>query len=197
MYDEAALIASAQHGDVDAFNQLVLAHQRLAYNVAYRILGNEETASDATQDAFLRGYRAMSKFRGGAFKAWILRIVTNCCYDQLRAMKRRPTTPLDDLVENDEHSRLFEDHCERPEASVERKELGEIIQAGIDTLPPDQKVAVVMSDIQGLSYSEISVATLVSIGTVKSRISRGRAKLRDYLMAHRELLPSGFRLSDD
>ena len=195
--DEAALIVSAQNGEVDAFNQLVLAHQRLVYNVAYRILGNEAGAMDATQDAFLRGYRALPKFRGGVFKAWILRIVTNCCYDQLRAMKRRPTTPLHDLVENDEHSGLLEDHRERPEAYVERQELNVVIQAGIDTLPTEQRVAVIMSDIQGLSYQEISLATMVSIGTVKSRISRGRAKLRDYLIMHRELLPNGFRLSDE
>jgi RNA polymerase sigma-70 factor (ECF subfamily) len=195
--DEKALVAAAQQGDLEAFNQLVLQYQRLAYNVAYRILGNEDRAMDATQDAFLRGYRALYQFRGGSFKTWLLRIVTNCCYDQLRARKRRPTTPLDDLVEDDEHTRLVEDDREDLGDRMERQELGELIQTGIGTLPPDQRTVVVMSDIQQMTYAEIAEATSVSLGTVKSRLSRGRAKLRDYLMQHKELLPDRFRLSSD
>ena len=92
--DEETLVALAQQGDIDAFNQLVSEYQQLAYNVAFRILGNEDKACDATQDAFLRGYRALYQFRGGSFKSWMLRIVTNSCYDQLRAQQRRPTTPI-------------------------------------------------------------------------------------------------------
>jgi len=195
--DEQALVASAQQGDLDAFNQLVLTYQRLAYNVAYRILSNEDRAMDATQDAFLRGYRALHQFRGGSFKTWILRIVTNCCYDQLRVRKRRPTTPLDDMLEDDEHTTLLQDDGENPEDRVERRELGELIQKGIETLPPDQRAVLVMSDVQGLSYAEIAAATMVSLGTVKSRLSRARAKLRDYLRQYRELLPSSYRLGDD
>jgi RNA polymerase sigma factor (sigma-70 family) len=194
--NEEALVASARRGDISAFNHLVLAYQELAYNVAYRILGGEERAMDATQDAFLRGYRALDQFRGGSFKVWILRIVTNCCYDQLRAVQRRPTTSIDDLIENDEHSRIFEDPAELPEARVERRELDATIQAGLDTLPEDQRIVVVMSDIDGMSYEEIAQTTSVSLGTIKSRLSRGRAKLRDYLLARRELLPNGFRLKN-
>ncbi len=195
--DEEACIAAARRGDVNAFNRLVLTYQQLAYNVAYRILGSEEKAMDATQDAFLRGYRALEQFRGGSFKTWMLRIVTNCCYDQLRVGQRRPTTPLDDLLEDEEHSRLFEDPAELPEERVERGELGDVIQAGLATLPDDQRVVVVMSDIEGLSYEEIAATTAVSLGTVKSRLSRGRAKLRDYLLARRELLPNGLRLRNN
>lgn len=195
--DEQALVTAAQRGDLDAFNQLVLTYQRLAYNVAYRILSNEDRAMDATQDAFLRGYRALHQFRGGSFKTWILRIVTNCCYDQLRVKKRRPTTPLDDMLEDDDHSMLLQDDTEPPEERVERQELGELIQRGIDTLPPDQRTVLVMSDVQGLSYGEIAAATMVSLGTVKSRLSRGRAKLRDYLQQYRELLPASYRLQGD
>jgi len=191
--DEGRLIAQAQAGDVSAYNRLVLEYQELAYNVAYRILGNGEKAEDAAQDAFLRGFRALPQYRGGSFKAWILRITTNCCYDQLRLRQRRPTTPIDDLVEDEEHSRIFEDPAETPEAFVERQDLNALIQQGLAVLPEDQRTAVVLSDIQGLSYEEIADATLVSLGTVKSRLSRGRAKLRDYLLAHKELLPNGFR----
>jgi len=193
--NEEALIARAADGDVNAFNQLILEYQQMAFNVAYRILSDEDKAMDATQDAFLRGFRALHQFRGGSFKAWLLRIVTNCSYDQLRVKQRRPTTPIDDLVEDDEHSTLVEDPGERPEEHVERMELGSAIQAALSLLPEEQRTVLVLSDIEGLSYEEIAEVTLVSLGTVKSRLSRARAKLRDYLLAHREHLPSGIRLS--
>jgi RNA polymerase sigma-70 factor (ECF subfamily) len=193
--NEEALIARAADGDVDAFNQLILAYQQMAFNVAYRILSDEDKAMDATQDAFLRGFRALHQFRGGSFKAWLLRIVTNCSYDQLRVRQRRPTTPIDDLVEDDEHSTLVEDPGERPEEHVERMELGGAIQQAIGLLPEEQRTVLILSDVEGLSYEEIAEVTLVSLGTVKSRLSRARAKLRDYLLAHREHLPSGIRLS--
>lgn len=194
MTDEEKLIAAAQKGDVQAFNQLVIAYQGLAYNVAYRILRHEDRAMDATQEAFLRGYRALGQFRGGSFKTWILRITTNCSYDQLRVRQRRPTTSFDDLVEDDEHSTLLEDDQERPEAFVERQELGTVLQGALDILPDEQRVIVILSDVQGLSYEEIATTLDLALGTVKSRLSRGRAKLRDYLVTHQELLPEGFRL---
>ena len=193
--NEEALIARAADGDVNDFNQLILEYQQMAFNVAYRILSDEDKAMDATQDAFLRGFRALHQFRGGSFKAWLLRIVTNCSYDQLRVKQRRPTTPIDDLVEDDEHSTIVEDPGERPEDHVERMELGSAIQTALSLLPEEQRTVLVLSDIEGLSYEEIAEVTLVSLGTVKSRLSRARAKLRDYLLAHREHLPSGIRLS--
>lgn len=193
--NEEALIARAAHGDVNAFNQLVLAYQQLAYNVAYRILSNEDKAQDATQDAFLKGFRALHQFRGGSFKAWLLRIVTNCAYDQLRMRQRRPQTPIDDLLEDDEHSTLVEDPAAGPEDLVQRVEFDGAIQVALQTLPEDQRTVLILSDIQGLSYEEIAEVTLVSLGTVKSRLSRARAKMRDYLLAHRELLPEGIRLT--
>ncbi len=192
--NEQAIIAAAQKGDVNAYNRLVVAYQELAYNVAYRVLGNSDRAADATQDSFLRGYKALGDFRGGSFKSWILRIVTNSCYDQLRVMRRRPTTPIDDLLEDDEHSSLMEDHSESPEDYVERRELDGVVQTALNTLPEDQRIVVVLSDIQGYSYDEIAQITSVSLGTVKSRLSRGRAKMRDYLVAHREQLPVSVRL---
>jgi len=195
MKDEQALVADARRGDVDAFNVLVRQYQQLAYNVAYRILGNDDRAIDATQDAFLRAYRSLHQFHGESFKAWLLRIVTNCCYDQLRLQQRQPTTSIDDLIEDDEHSRIFEDPEPAPEEYVETGELGGIIQRGLDALPYDQRVVLVMSDIEGMNYEEIAQATAVSLGTVKSRLSRGRAKMRDFMLRHRELLPDGMRLT--
>lgn len=192
--DEPAVIAAAQQGDINAYNQLVIAYQQLAYNVAYRVLGDTERAMDATQDAFLKGYRAIDTFRGGSFKAWILRITTNACYDLLRSAKRRRTSSIDDLVEDEEHSGILEDDQETPEQYVQRQDLNDVIQAALATLPEDQRTVVILSDIQGLNYVEIAEATMVSLGTVKSRLSRARAKMRDYLLEHKELLPDALRL---
>jgi RNA polymerase sigma factor (sigma-70 family) len=192
--DEQALIASARKGDVRAFNQLVMLHQTMVYNLAYRILSDPDAAADATQDAFLSAFKAIGRFRGGSFKAWLLRIVTNACYDQLRRKQRRPASSLDDLPVEADHTTYLRDPARLPDEVVERHELNRVIQAGISTLPTDQRVVVVMSDVQGLSYNEIADATGLSLVTVKSRLSRGRAKLRDYLQEQGELLPSRYRL---
>jgi RNA polymerase sigma-70 factor (ECF subfamily) len=193
--DERRLIELARRGDAQAFNRLVLAYQGLAYNIAYRIVGDPDAAADATQDAFLSAYRALPDFRGGSFKAWLLRIVTNACYDQLRARQRRPSTSLEDLLtEPDQEPSFFRDENESPEEFAMRRELGRVIQLGILTLPVDQRTTLVLADIQGLSYEEIAEVTQVSLGTVKSRLSRARARLRDYLLAQEELLPDRYRL---
>ncbi|MGI6380999.1 MAG: RNA polymerase sigma factor [Anaerolineae bacterium] len=194
--NEPQLIARAQKGDLDAFNDLVFHYQDMAYNVAYRVLGNEDSASDATQDAFIKAYKALHQYRGGSFKAWLLRIVTNCCYDLLRTAQRRPSTPIDDLVEDDEHSDILENtDDESPEDWVDREELGRLIQRGIAELPPDQRTVLVLSDIEGMPYEEIAAVTSVALGTVKSRLSRARAKLREFLTERQEQLPMGFRPS--
>jgi RNA polymerase sigma-70 factor (ECF subfamily) len=191
--DEKALITAAQQGEAPAFNQLVLTYQSMVYNLAYRILGDADAAADASQDAFLSAFRAIKKFRGGSFKAWLLRIVTNACYDQLRYKQRRPTSPLEALfVETDPSP--FTDSTEGPEDYAIRQELGQVIQVGLNTLPSDQRIALVLSDIQGFSYQDIADITQVALGTVKSRLSRGRAKLRDYLLEQGELLPARYRL---
>jgi RNA polymerase sigma factor (sigma-70 family) len=194
--DETALIVSAQKGDARAFNQLVLLYQSRAYNLAYRILGDPDAAADATQEAFLSAFRAMRRFRGGSFKAWILRIVTNACYDQLRVKQRRPADSLDDLPVEQDHAQFLRDHAEQPDEYVERQELSQAIEAGIQGLPIEQRVVVVLSDVQGLSYQEIADVVGLSLGTVKSRLSRGRARLRDHLLEQRELLPYRYRLRD-
>jgi RNA polymerase sigma-70 factor (ECF subfamily) len=195
--DEQALIGSARKGDARAFNQLVLRYQSMAYNVAYRILSDPDAAADATQDAFLSAFRAMRKFRGGSFKAWLLRIVTNACYDQLRAKQRRPTSSLDDLPVEVDHTNYLHDPAEQPDEFVERRELSALIQAGIATLPIEQRIILVLSDVQGMSYQEVAEVTGISLGTVKSRLSRGRAKVRDFLVEKGELLPSAYRLRGD
>jgi len=193
--DEADLIAASQKGDTAAFNQLVWAYQERAYNLAYRMLGDPDAAADATQDAFLAAYRAIGGFRGGSFRAWILRIVSNACYDQLRRRQRRPTASLEALyTASEEYSTLAQPRVGNgPENHVLRQEVWELVSAGLQTLPPDQRETVILRDIQGLDYQEIAQVTRVSLGTVKSRLSRGRSRLRDYLRRHPELLPIDLR----
>ncbi len=191
--DDHLYVAAAMDGDREAFNQLVIAYQGLAYNVAYRMLGDADAAADATQEAFISAYRGLSRFRGGSFKAWLLRIVTNACYDRLRKRKRHPTFSLDAATNSDEGEWSKADD-ESPDDYLERQELGAIIQRGLETLPPDQRAVVVLSDIQGMRYNEIAETLGISLGTVKSRLSRGRRKLRDFMLEHAELLPTRYRL---
>jgi RNA polymerase sigma-70 factor (ECF subfamily) len=195
--DEKALLAAARRGDTHSFNQLVSQYQDMVYNVAYRILGDDQAAADASQETFLSAYQAVAKFKGGSFKAWILRIATNSCYDQLRLQKRRPTSSLEAIYTDTDPSSHFVNGRESPEEHALRDELGQTLQRGIATLPPEQRVTLVLSDVQGLSYSEIAQATGTSVGTVKSRLSRARARLRDFLLEQSELLPARYRLRSE
>ncbi len=194
--DESQLITDSQRGDVRAFNLLVERYQVRVYNLAYRMLGDPDAAADVTQDTFLAAYRNIRRYRGGVFASWLLRIATNACYDQLRLRQRRPTTSIDMLVEDEEHApRQFEDQGETPDERSLRNELADEIQRGLNALDPDQRLAIIMSDIQGYSYDEISAATGWPLGTVKSRLSRGRAQLRA-ILRQGELLPARFRQED-
>jgi RNA polymerase sigma-70 factor (ECF subfamily) len=161
------------------------------------MLQNEESAADAVQDSFVKAYRALGGFKGGLFKSWLLRIVVNTCYDVLRVQHRYVSEPIDDEPSGDsEESRIAHqliDSNESPVAYVERMELSSYIEIGIRNLPPDQRLVMVLCDIHGYSYEEIAEITGYPMGTVKSRISRARTKLRDYLLEHPELLPSSFR----
>ena len=192
--EERRLVASAQRGDVEQFNALVRLYEGRVYNLCYRMLGDPDSAADATQDAFLSAYRNLRSFRGGSFRSWMLRIATNACYDVLRARKRRPAISLDvDTDENDDASPLqIADTAESPADFALRRELAAAIQLGLGELPDEQRVILILSDIEGLAYEEIAHITNTNIGTVKSRLSRGRARLRDVLKAG-ELLPSRYR----
>ncbi len=197
--DELALIQAAQKGDVPSFNQLVRAYQALAYRTAYRVIGDSAAAEDATQNAFISAFKHLRDFRGGSFKAWLLRIVTNACYDQLRAKQRRPTASLDALLLDPDNPAPGVDHAapETPHEFAERQELGAMIQRGIATLPPDQRATLVLVDIEGLDYDEAATATNTNVGTVKSRLSRARAHVRNFLLNQQELLPARYRLNSE
>jgi RNA polymerase sigma-70 factor (ECF subfamily) len=191
--EERRLVETAQRGDVESFNALVRLYEGRVYNLSYRMLGDPESAADAAQDAFLSAFRNLRSFRGGSFRSWILRIATNTCYDALRVRKRRPSVSLDlDSGQDDDQPLQIADSSEPPDEFVLRRELAVAIQQGLASLPEEQRVVLILSDIEGLAYEEIAQITNTNLGTVKSRLSRGRARLRDVLKAG-ELLPMRYR----
>lgn len=196
--NEPALIFDAQRGDLDSFNTLVLRYQDMVFNAALRILGDEDAAADASQEAFISAFRSVNSYRGGSFKAWLLRIVTNACYDELRRQKRRPTTPLEPETEDGEEMdspRWLADPNLGPEQQMDADELEHAIQHCLDALPTEFRAVVVMADVEGLDYAEVAAAVRAPLGTVKSRIARARLRLRDCLQSFAELLPAAFRLN--
>lgn len=198
--DEAALVEQAREGDLNAFNRLVLEYQDMAFNLAARLLSDEDAAADVTQTAFLSAYRSMDSFRGGSFRAWVMRMVTNACYDELRRRKRRPTVSLEPVNDDDEEIESptwLADDSASPEEEAERSELDAALQNCLHGLPEDFRAVVLMVDVEGLDYQEVSLATGKPLGTIKSRLARARLKMRDCLRQYRELLPSLYRLGDE
>jgi len=198
--DEPALIQSAIEGDLNAFNRLVLEYQEAAFNVALRMMGDVPSAEDAAQTAFISAYKNLRQYRGGSFRAWVLRMVTNACYDELRRQKRRPTIPLEPLDTDDEEvesPRWLADPSESPEEAAERAELNQALQHCLGELPDDFRTVVILVDVQGLDYNEASQAIGKPLGTVKSRLARARLRLRGCLQGMWELLPAAFRLVEE
>ena len=199
--DETALIYAARKGDLNSFNRLVLAYQDMIYNQAFRMMGEQETAEDAAQDAFIIAFRKLGTYRGGSFKAWLLRIVTNLCYDELRRRKRRPTTPLGTLwtmtMKRLSHRVGFPipaNHRKRlPNGMSYRKHL----ESCLRELSPEFRTIVTLVDLQGLDYSEAAQVVRRPLGTVKSRLARARLNLRNCLKGFWELLPNSFRLLEE
>ena len=183
------------------YNCVIETYQTQAQNLAIRMLSDWALAEDATQGAFLSGYRAFRNFRGDSLKAWLLRIVANACRDSLRAKKARPVASLDfnpSDPEGQSGNPAFDPPSsdESPEEHAVRSELSSTIQRGLDSLPEERRLAVTLVDVQGFSYEEAAQVMDCSLGTVKSRIARGRAEVRDFLREHQELLPQRFRLTE-
>jgi len=191
--EEQYIIARALEGEINAFNQLVLKYQNLAYSIAYRVLQDEAASADAAQESFIKAFRALATFQGGSFKSWLTRIVVNTCYDVLRLQQRRATDSLDDLPAEHDHVPYLVDQAEGPEAYAERMEMNHWLEQGIRALPVDQRTVLVLCDVHGYAYEEIAEFTGLPMGTVKSRISRARTRLRDFLLQKPELLPATFR----
>lgn len=190
MAEEEELIWQAKAGELESFNQLVERYQRQIYNLSRRMLGNAQDAEDATQEAFVSAWQAISRFKGGSFKAWLLRIASNVCKDYVRANRRHQTVPL-----NEQSSDPPTNPVESPEDGALREELTELLDRNLLALPENQRLVVILTDVQGLSYEEVAKVTGTSLGTVKSRLNRGRENLRNLFLRQKELLPPEFRLN--
>ncbi len=180
--DEKTLVEAAQAGDLAAFNELVLKYQDQAYNVAYRLLNDAESAADAVQESFFKVYRRIEQYRGGSFRAWLLRIVTNTCYDTLRLRKRHYASCLDSETLPPDRDRRLSDLRSSPHDDVVRRELNSLLTRAIMQLPPGQRTVLVMCDVEGFEYHEVADMTGLALGTVKSRLSRARTKVRGLLV---------------
>ncbi len=193
--NERLLLKRAKKGDVDAFEQLIEKYQKKVYNIALKMLGNKEDAYDMSQEVFIRVYRSIDKFKEQAsLSTWIYKITTNVCLDEIRRRKNRFTVSIDDDMElNDSKvKRQIEYDGPSPEIIVEENELREIINKSIQQLPEQYRVVTILRDIQGFSYEEIANILDVPQGTVKSRINRARAMLRDILYEKKELLNKNY-----
>ncbi len=198
--DEQALINSALDGDMNAFNGLVLHYQNMVFNTAYRIMGDDQSAEDATQEAFISMYQKLNTYRGGSFKAWMLRIVTNACYDELRRKQRRPSIPLEpETDEGDviDSPKWMEDTSPTPSETLDQSELEQAIQHCINALEEKFRMVVVLVDVGGEDYESVSAILKSPMGTIKSRLARARQKLQECLQGFWELLPESFRLNHE
>lgn len=187
--DEKILLRRAIDGDIECFEQLIEKYQIKAYNIAFRILGNEEDAKDATQDAFIKIYHALRNFRGdSSFYTWIYRIVTNTCYDFLK--KRNKMYNISSLTNYDNSSEGeledIPDESYEPEQIFDQKENITSVIECMKLLSTDHKTVLVLRDIQGFSYEDISEILNCSVGTVKSRINRARFKLKEIIVSSME-----------
>ena len=183
--DEVAVIARAASGDRTAFAQLMEHYQSACYGLAWRLLRDPDQAADATQDAFIHAYRAIGSYRGGIFRSWLLRITANASYDILRRAQRRPSSPLPDP--DDGAPELPDLGAINPLAEATKSEMYRHLEIALRRLPEDQRTAVVLCDVYGMDYNEVAAMTRSALGTVKSRIHRGRLRLRELLAEHREL----------
>ena len=183
--DEQRLIHQAARGEAAAFEQLMRQHEGRMYAVALRMCGNREDAQDCLQEAMLRVYRAMSGFKGqSSFSTWVYRITMNTCLDELRRGKRRKASSLDERIDA---GWAPVDDMDTPEHHAMRSEQRRALERAIQELPEDMRSAVVLRDIQGCSYDEIADILDTNVGTIKSRISRARSRLREILSAQMEL----------
>jgi RNA polymerase sigma-70 factor (ECF subfamily) len=184
-------------GSSYCFNCIIETYQTASYNLARRMLSDWALAEDAVQESFVAGYRAFPRFRGDNLKAWIMRIVANTCRDMLRSRRARPVISLDPTPTDSEDPTPsaidLPSGQPSPEELAERAELRQTIENGLNSLSEERRVALVLVDVQGFSYEEAAQVMSCSLGTVKSRVSRGRAELRDYLRGTGELLPARFR----
>ena len=189
MLPDDELIKKSLAGDIDAFEEIVRRYQNKVYNIAYRMTGNREDAADLAQEAFIKAYRALPKFRGEAsFQTWLYHIITNVCRDELRKKARMSAVSLDKEILTPDGVIFNEvpDASLGPEGILENKEIGENIQMAVNFLGPEYRMTLIMREIQGFSYEEIATNLSCSIGTVKSRLNRARTLVKNILLGTME-----------
>lgn len=182
--NEEALIKKSQNGDSTAFNELMNSYFKRIYSIAYRMAGNADDASDMTQEVMIKLFRNIKSFRGGSqFSTWVYTVATRTCIDELKKIRRHSSYSIDSEIETDEGSIAteLEDDAPTPEKKAEQNELKSLVAKAIARLGDDHKTVIVLRDIQGLGYDEIAKIVGCSAGTVKSRISRGRERLKNIL----------------
>ena len=185
---EQELLLRAQKNDIEAFESLISPYTNQLLNHAFRILKNREDAEDALQDTYLKTYNSIKKFEGvSSFKTWLYKILTNACLDKLRKQKRETTTSLYTTDEDGEHEINVADETYSPEISAQKSAAYAALKKALDTLSEEHRIAIIMRDIDGLTYDEIAEATETNVGTVKSRINRARSQLKKILQKDREL----------
>ena len=177
--NERELIARLQKRDEAAFEELIRQYEKKVYTLCFRMCGNSEDAEEAAQDAFLALWRGIDRFRQeSSLSTWIYRLATNACIDTLRRRKKQSgSVSLDD-------EELFVDAVDtspQPQETVEHRETQKLLQEGLSALPEEYRKVLILREIEGLSYTEIAESASIELGTVKSRISRGRSLLRNFL----------------
>jgi RNA polymerase sigma-70 factor (ECF subfamily) len=194
--NEKDLIRKAKQGDMLAFEELILKHEKIVYNLALRMMNHSEDAMDISQEVFLKAYRSLSNFdERSAFSTWLYRITHNTCIDEIRKRKGKQTYSLEEDLESEDGSmqRQVADDGDTPEESLMRKEQKSEILRALDTLSEEHKAAIILRDVKGLSYEEIAEILELSLGTVKSRINRARNQLKTEILKIREQNEKSFR----
>ncbi len=189
--DELQLLEHAKSGDLDAFNRLVANHQNAVYGFVIRLVRQQSLADDIAQETFISAFQSIKNMRGRNFRAWILTIARNKAYDHFRQSHRRRETSVDD--ENSQFENRLQSQEPDPEQQTLGSELKRAIERCIGRLANNQRIVVLLVDVHGHSYDEASAISGVSIGTIKSRLSRARRRVRECLRQNPELLPVSMR----
>lgn len=195
--NETQLIESAQRGNMDSFNQLVLKYQDMMYRISLRILNDESSADDATQNAMIQAFRNIKSFRGGSFRSWLARVTVNASYDEMRRWRRQASLSFEQVNhDGDEIESLpwMMDLAAGPEERFDSVELRDALQHCVKALNSEYRLVVVLVDVEGLSYEEVARVANIPVGTVKSRLARARMQLRKSLQSYRGLLPEAYRM---
>ena len=192
---ENVLIEKSKKGDIVAFEKLIETYQTKVFNIAYNMLNNYDDANDVAQEVFIRVYKSIKNFKGeSSFSTWLYRITTNVCLDEIRKRKNRNVVSIDEDIPFDdgEVTRQIVDDSPTPDIIAEKKELREIVNDAIDKLSEEHKTVIVLRELQGLSYEEISNIINCPERTVKSRINRARGALKNILKSKKELFDKDY-----